>query len=98
MVAFIATIIVYAYTLYFPHISWDDPEMVFRNRDVIGFNVPAFFSSHYIGNYIPLTMLTHSINWFLFGKSDMGHHLVNLLIHLTNGYLVYTLTLRLFEK
>jgi tetratricopeptide (TPR) repeat protein len=98
MVAFIATIIAYASTLYFPHISWDDPEMVFRNRDVISFNVGAFFSSHYVGNYIPLTMLTHAIDWFLFGKSDLGHHTVNLLFHLANGYLVYTLTLRLFKE
>ncbi len=98
MVALIATIIAYASTLYFPHISWDDPEMVFRNRDVIGFNIGALFSSHYVGNYIPLTMLTHAIDWFLFGKSDMGHHTVNLLFHLVNGYLVYTLTLRLFKE
>jgi protein O-mannosyl-transferase len=98
MVAFIATIIAYSNTLSFPHISWDDPEMVFRNRDVISFNIGALFSSHYVGNYIPLTMLTHAMDWFLFGKSDMGHHLVNLLFHLANGYLVYTLTLRLFTE
>lgn len=98
MVAIIATIIAYAVTLTYPHISWDDPEMVFRNRDVIGFNVSALFSSHYVGNYIPLAMLTHAIDWFLFGKSDLGHHTVNLLFHLANGYLVYTLTLRLFKE
>ncbi len=98
IVALLATIIAYGNTLNFPHISWDDPEMVFRNRDVISFNIGALFSSHYVGNFIPLTMLTHAIDWLLFGKSDMGHHLVNLLLHLTNGYLVYTLTLRLFKE
>lgn len=98
IVALVATIIAYANTLNFPHISWDDPEMVFRNRDVIGFDIAALLSSHYVGNYIPLTMLTHAIDWFLFGKSDMGHHFVNLLFHLTNGYLVYMLTLRLFKE
>ncbi|MBK7310420.1 MAG: glycosyltransferase family 39 protein [Sphingobacteriaceae bacterium] len=98
IVALLATIIAYGNTLNFPHISWDDPEMVFRNRDVIGFDMAALFSSHYVGNFIPFTMLTHAIDWFLFGKSDMAHHLVNLLFHLTNGYLVYILSLRLFKE
>lgn len=98
IVALVATIIAYGNTLNFPHISWDDPEMVFRNRDVIGFDIAALFSSHYVGNYIPFTMLTHAIDWFLFGKSDMGHHVMNLLFHLTNGYLVYILSLRLFKE
>lgn len=98
MVAFIATIIAYFGTLQYPHISWDDPEMVFRNRDVISLNIGAFFTEHYVGNYIPLTMLTHSIEWLLFGKSDLGYHVINLLLHLANGYLVYTITMRLFKE
>lgn len=98
MVACIATIIAYYNTLYFPHISWDDPEMVFRNRDVINFDIATLFSSHYVGNYIPFTMLTHAIDWLIFGKSDMGHHFVNIALHITNGYLVYKLSMRLFKE
>ena len=98
MVAIIATIIAYYNTLFFPHISWDDPEMVFRNRDVIGFNLAAIFSSHYVGNYIPFAMLTHAIDWAIFGKSDMGHHFVNIVLHITNGCLVYVVSEKLFKN
>jgi protein O-mannosyl-transferase len=92
-----ATLIVYLKSLFFPSISWDDPEMVFRNADVKHFNLFSFFSKHYVGNYIPLTMLTHAINWMLFKNSAVGHHTINLLFHLLNGYLVYRLSHLLFK-
>ncbi len=77
---------------------WDDPEMVFANGDVKTFDLKALFSSHYLGNYIPITMLAHAIAYFLFGANDAGHHGLSLLLHLINGVLVYQLTLKLFKK
>jgi protein O-mannosyl-transferase len=86
--ALVITFIVYARLLWYPHISWDDPEMVFRNNDVQVFNLKAFFTDHYVGNYLPLTMLAHGFAWLLFKSWDGGHHLINLLLHLVNGILV----------
>lgn len=77
---------------------WDDPEMVFANSAVKTFDLTAFFSSHYLGNYIPITMLAHAIAYFLFGVNDAGHHGLSLLLHLINGVLVYQLTHKLFKK
>jgi tetratricopeptide (TPR) repeat protein len=97
-VAVVATVVVYFNSLHYPFISWDDPEMVFKNKDVIHFNLKAFFTNHYVGNYIPLTMLTHAVNWLLFDHQVIGHHLVNLFIHIANGYLVYKLSTQLFKE
>ncbi len=92
-------VLVYAKLFTYPHMSWwDDPEMVFANRDVKSFDLGAFFSSHYLGNYIPVTMMGHGLAYLLFGTNDAGHHGISLLLHLINGVLVYQLTLQLFKK
>lgn len=97
-IAIAVTMAIYFKSLYFPFISWDDPEMVFKNKDVINFNFAAIFSNHYVGNYLPLTMLTHALNWALFENNAFGHHLINLLFHVCNGYLVYKLTNLVFKQ
>lgn len=84
--------------MFYGHISWDDPEMVFNNKAVKSFDLKAFFTEHYVGNYLPLTMLVHSFGWFLFDNSDAGHHALNILLHLMNGVFVYLLTQRLFKN
>ncbi|MDO8999953.1 MAG: tetratricopeptide repeat protein [Bacteroidota bacterium] len=97
-VALIVTCIVYYKFLFFGHISWDDPEMVFKNKFVKEFDIKGLFTNHFVGNYIPITMFTHSIAWLLFENNDGAHHLINLLFHLTNGILVYKIGQRLFKN
>ncbi len=97
-VALLTAFFLYATGISFPYISWDDPEMVFRNTDVKHLNFFSFFSRQYVGNYIPLTMLVHSLNFILFGEYTWGHHLVSILVHLANGLLVYLLCITLFDK
>jgi tetratricopeptide (TPR) repeat protein len=89
---------VFSFLLFFPHITWDDPEMVFANEDVRSFRVSAFFTNQYQGNYIPVTMLFHALAWKLFGAADWGHHLFSLVFHLLNGFLVYRLSRLIFRK
>src|SRR5688500_18942387 len=76
--------LVYVKLLWFGPISWDDPEMVFMNRDVREFSVGAFFRNYYVGNYIPVTMLFHALSYKLFGQTYGGHHALNILLHLGN--------------
>lgn len=88
LITLLAAVLVYYRFLSFGHISWDDPEMVFKNKFVRTFDVKALTSNHFIGNYIPLTMIVHAIAWLLFGAADAGHHGVNIFFHLVNGLLV----------
>lgn len=94
----LVTLLVYARFLTFGHISWDDPEMVFRNKAVRDFDLRALLTGHFVGNFIPLTMLVHALNWQLFGTHEGGHHAVNILIHLINGWLVFRIGLRLLRN
>ena len=90
---------VIAYSLFFTYgyISWDDPEMVFKNTDVQNFKLSAFFQKAYVGNYIPVTMLAHSIIWQAFGESAGWHHAMALLLHIVNAWLVLHLGRKLFQ-
>ena len=93
----IITCLLYSKFLFFNHISWDDPEILFKNRAVQSFDIKALFTNHYVGNYIPITMLVHAIAWLLFENNDGGHHLINIIFHLVNGILVYLITNKLFK-
>lgn len=92
------TLAVYARFLFFGHISWDDPEMLFKNKVVQGLQLKGLFTQHFVGNYIPITMLVHALAWLLFKTSDGAHHLLIILLHLLNGLLVYQLGRRLFKQ
>jgi len=98
LVLLLFTLLVYGKIILFPGISWDDPEMVFSNQDVLNFDLKALFSHHYVGNYIPITMVVHATAYKIFGYWSGGHHLINLLLHLLNGLLLYSLTQKLFQK
>jgi tetratricopeptide (TPR) repeat protein len=93
-----AALAVYSRFLFFGHISWDDPEMVFKNKAVQDFDLQALFTRHFVGNYIPLTMLVHALAWQLFGDQDGWHHILIILLHLANGVLVYQAGRRLLKN
>lgn len=95
---FIIGAALYAKFMFYGHISWDDPEMVFKNKAVHNFDIKTLLTSHYVGNYIPLTMLLHACVWQLFGDVNWGHHLVGICLHLVNGWLVYSLGQKLFKN
>lgn len=98
VIALTAALMVYFKFFFFGHISWDDPEMVFANKDVQNFNVQALFTKHYVGNYIPVTMTLHAIGWLLFEDNEWGHHIINISFHLFNGVLVYYAGRKLFKN
>ena len=47
------------------------------------------------GNWHPLTMLSHMLDWELFGWKAGGHHWTNVLLHILNGVLLFLLLHRL---
>ena len=97
LLALLVCAVIYGLRIKQVHISWDDPEMVFKNQDVQHFQLSAIFRKHYVGNYLPVTMLAHALMYFFFGSSDLAHHSLNLLLHLLNGVLVYKLSCLIFK-
>lgn len=72
-------------------ISWDDGEVLVNNKDVHDFNLKAFFTNYYVGNYAPMAMIGFAIDWLIFHGNAAGHHAMSLLFHILNGVLVYKL-------
>lgn len=72
-------------------ISWDDGDVLVNNKDVHDFNIKAFFTNYYVGNYAPIAMIGFAIDWLIFNGSTAGHHAMSLVFHLINSVLVYYL-------
>jgi Flp pilus assembly protein TadD len=47
------------------------------------------FTSNYAGNWHPLTWLSHTLDWQLFGNNAGGHHIVNLIFHIANTLILF---------
>jgi len=75
---------------------FDDMHQIEENvqiRDWIGCLSPKqLFSQR------PLVDLTFAINYRFGGLNVFGYHLVNVLIHIMNGFLVYILSVTIFER
>ena len=67
-------------------IDLDDTKYITQNHHVqSGFNPKSIkwaFTSVVVGNWHPATMLSHTLDWSLFGANPTGHHLINLFLHI----------------
>jgi protein O-mannosyl-transferase len=67
-------------------INLDDNEYILENHQIqSGFNAQSIhwaFTSVVRGNWHPLTLLSHMLDWSLFGANASGHHLVGLFLHI----------------
>ena len=71
-------------------VDWDDGDYASGSSALRIFSdFWALLKKPVQGNYHPLTMLSLSFNFHVFGKSPFSFHVLNLLIHLVNIFLVY---------
>ena len=61
------------------------------------FSQPYFEGFHQAGLYRPLTQISFGLN-FLFGSSAFGFHLVNILFHIVNSFLVFLLLKKITKE
>jgi tetratricopeptide (TPR) repeat protein len=80
---------------------WDDQVYISGNDHIKNLhweNIKLFFTSYYVNNYQPVTMLFYAIDY----KIGAGHaslfHFNNILLHLLNTYLVFVLIKRISPK
>ena len=75
-----------------PFIIFDDADYIYDNPAVTtGLSWANFvwaFNGAHAANWHPLTWLSHQLDCTLFGLNAGRHHLVNLLLHVTNSLLV----------
>lgn len=94
----ISTFLAYQGILQNGFVSYDDLKYLSDNNHIrAGLSLDGIiwaFSSSYDANWIPLTWVSHMVDVSLFGINPLGHHLVNLLLHIANALLLHWLLVR----
>jgi tetratricopeptide (TPR) repeat protein len=88
----ILTLVAYIPALNAGFVNWDDGDYVYDNiliRDAS--NLKQLLSTSVQGNHHPLTMLSLMFNYMISGNEAWSYHLLSLLLHLVNCWLVYRL-------
>ena len=95
----LAVLAVYGRTFRFDYLVFDDDVGLFKNPRVLGGltadGVGWALRTVHLGNWIPVTWVSHMADFSLFGARPGWHHLVNVLIHALNTLLVFFLFLRM---
>ena len=67
-------------------VNFDDDYYITENNQIkSGINAASIkwaFTSLAVSNWHPLTWISHTLDWSLFGANASGHHLVSLLLHI----------------
>jgi len=95
----LVTVIAYASVRNFNFVNFDDQLYVTDNPHVrtglTWAGVVWAFTSAYAANWHPLTWLSHMVDVELFGLNPGPHHVMNLVLHVTNTILVWLVLRRL---
>jgi len=86
--------VLYGKAVYNDFTNFDDDFYVLNNpfiRDFSWNGINTIFSSFYQGNYHPFTTLIYLFVYKLFAMNPMPYHLVNVMFHVFNIWLVYKL-------
>ena len=77
---------VYGRAVHYDFINFDDPRYITENSDIqsgIHYeNIQWAFTSFVESHWIPLTLMSHMLDWTLFGADASGHHIVSMLLHM----------------
>lgn len=80
-------------------INYDDPAYVTENDPVrAGLTVDGVrwaFTTVHVGNWHPVTWLSHMLDCQIFGLNPAGHHFTSLFFHIANTLLLFLLLLRM---
>ncbi|OGQ62050.1 MAG: hypothetical protein A2V21_307345 [Deltaproteobacteria bacterium GWC2_55_46] len=86
---------VYAPSLGNGFVNWDDPEHVYENPYIRALDLKAAFTSITVGNWLPLTLLSYTLDFAIWGNKPFGFHLTNSILHALNTALVFLVSFRL---
>ena len=92
LVLAVITFIAFAPVIHNEFISFDDGEYIVENSHItsgltLGNIVWAFTNGH-LGNYYPLTLMSHMLDCDIYRLNPGGHHLTNLIFHICNALLL----------
>jgi len=89
----LATAAVFYQVCTYDFVNYDDQIYVYENPNIqAGITLKAIkwaFTANYANFWHPLTLLSHMLDWQLFGSNAGGHHLTNLIFHIANTLLLF---------
>lgn len=88
------TFAVHSPALWNEFVNWDDDVYVYENPHVQTMSVGSMmwiFTHAYFNSYIPLTLVSHAIDYQLWHLNPWGHHFTSLVIHSINTGWVFLL-------
>jgi len=92
---FLAMIVwfVFGQTLHYEFVNYDDGRFINENSTVTAGltlnGIASSFSHASSDNFIPLTTISHMVDWQFYGRNAGGHHLTNVLLHAANAILLF---------
>lgn len=92
------TLIAFLPTVWNGFVNWDDPRMFLENpyfRAVWSARLRYAWSSHLLGEYMPVTWMSYSVDRSLWGLHAPGYHLTSVLLHVLAALAVFALARRL---
>jgi protein O-mannosyl-transferase len=95
----ICTFLSYGQVLDHGFLNFDDNRYVTENSHITkGFTLEGVtwaFTESYASNWHPVTWLSHTLDFELFGLNPSGHHLTNLIFHVANTLLLFGVFLKM---
>ena len=96
----IPSILIITFLAYIPvlnagFVSWDDGEYVYENPFFKANDLSSLLAEPMQGNFHPLTMLSLYFNYLISGFDAWSYHLLNVIFHLLNCFLVFRLAMLL---
>lgn len=100
---FCVTAVFFSSCIFFDFVNWDDPYYVLQNPLIQSFDSQTFYKIFYpktfvMGNYHPITILSYSLDYRIYGLNPMGYHATNVIIHSINSLLCYFLLNHFFKN
>src|SRR4030095_5333324 len=96
VIVLLFTFIAYIPALKAGFVNWDDPDYVSGNPLIKNIsNLEMIFTTPIQGNYHPLTVISLILNYYISGFDAWSYHLLNIILHLANCFLVFRLALLL---
>ena len=94
----LATFLAFSPSLKNGFVDWDDDVNFLNNPFYRGLGAEQLrwmFTAFHSGHYLPLTWLTLSVDYVVWGMNPTGYHLTSLLLHVGSAIVVYFIAMRL---
>ena len=101
MVVGALTFVLFSGALNNDFIGWDDEFYVLANPYITPLSpamVWQMFSNVHFKSWTPLTLLSHAVDYKIWGLDSRGHHLTNIVLHSLNAVWVFMISLSILRS